>query len=111
MLSFGPFRSVLLIAVHSPDLIALIDVLDIWKIGAGTAAKRSALTPRTDVVALDHLVERRRLDVEQLGRALLYAACRFERRLNQALLEVGNDLLQRDALGRDDELRHLETLA
>ena len=37
---------------------------------------------------LDHLVQRRRLDVQQLGGALLHAAGRFERRLDQPLLEV-----------------------
>jgi hypothetical protein len=50
------------------------------------------LRRRPDVVPLDHLVERRRLDVQQLGGALLHAAGRLERRLDQALLEVGDDL-------------------
>ena len=55
---------------------------------------------RPDVVPLDHLVQRRRLDVQQLGRALLHAAGRLERRLDQPLLEVGDDFLERDAFGR-----------
>ena len=67
-----------------------------------------ALAPRPDVVALDHLVQRRRLDVQQLGGALLDAAGRLERRLDQPLLEVGDDVLERDAFRRHDELRHLE---
>ena len=70
--------------------------------------RRRALAPRPDVVALDHLVQRRRLDVQQLGGALLHAAGRLERRLDQPLLEVGDDVLERDAFGRHDELRHLE---
>src|SRR5712671_3095195 len=39
---------------------------------SGRLAVGGSLPPRTDVVSLDHLVERRRLDVEQLGRAFLY---------------------------------------
>ena len=65
-----------------------------------------ALAPRPDVVPLDHLVQRRRLDVQQLGGALLHAARRLERRLDQPLLEVGDDVLERNAFGRHDELRH-----
>ena len=72
---------------------------------------RAALAPRPDVVPLDHLVQRRRLDVQQLRGALLHAAGRFERRLDQPLLEVGDHLAVRDPLGRHDELRHLEALA
>ena len=45
--------------------------------------RRAALAPRADVVALDHLVQRRRLDVQQLGGPLLHAAGRFERGLDQ----------------------------
>ena len=72
------------------------------------AVRRLPLPPRPDVVALDHLVQRRRLDVQQLGGALLDAAGRFERRLDEPLLEVGDDVLERDAFRRHDELRHLE---
>ena len=80
-------------------------------IGAGAADDRRLLAARPDVVALDHLVERRRLDVQQLRGALLHAAGGLERRLDQPLLEVGDHVLERDALGRHDELRHLEALA
>src|SRR5215207_8944907 len=38
------------------------------------------LAARPDVVALDHLVQRRRLDVEQLGGPLLHATGGLERR-------------------------------
>ena len=47
-------------------------------------AVRLSPPPRADVVPLDHLVQRRRLDVQQFGGALLHAAGRFERRLDQA---------------------------
>src|SRR5437867_11869095 len=66
------------------------------------------LPPRAGVVTLDHLVERGRLDVEQLGRAFLDATRRFERRLDEALLEVCDHVFERNTLGRHDELRHLE---
>ena len=46
--------------------------------------------------------------MQQFGRPLLHAARRLERRLDQALLEVGDHVLERDALGRHDELRHVE---
>src|SRR5205823_6929944 len=71
-------------------------------------ARRMTATARLNVVPLDHLVERRRLDVQQLGGALLYASRRFERRFDQPLLEIGDDFLEGNALGWDDELRRLE---
>src|SRR4030095_2099703 len=77
-----------LIAVHGPDLVSLIDVFDVREIGAGAAGQRPTLTARTDVVPLDHLVQRRRLDVKALRGALLHAAGGFERRLDQPFLEV-----------------------
>jgi hypothetical protein len=46
--------------------------------------------------------------VQQLGGALLDAAGGIERGFNQALLEIHDDVPERDALGRHDELRHLE---
>ena len=49
--------------------------------------------------------------MQQLGGALLHAAGGLERRLDQPLLEVGDHFAERDAFGRDDELRHLEPLA
>src|SRR5262245_4751697 len=66
------------------------------------------LTARPDLVPLDHLVERRRLDMQELGGALLDAAGGLERRFDELLLEIGDDVLERDALRRNDELRHLE---
>src|SRR3954447_1279196 len=74
---------------------------------AAVAVRRS-LSPRPDLVALDHLVQRGRLDVQELGGALLDATGGFERRFDQPLLEVGDDLLERNALRRHDELRHLK---
>jgi hypothetical protein len=62
-------------------------------------------------VPLDHLVERRRLDAEQLRRALLHPAGRLERGLDQALLEIGDHFLEGDALRRNGDLRHLEAPA
>jgi hypothetical protein len=56
-------------------------------------------------VALDHLVQRGRLDVQQLGRALLDAACGLERRRNQSLLEIRDHVLERNPLRRHDKLR------
>src|SRR5436190_9273056 len=75
---------------------------------SGAVAVRGAAPPRTDLVAFDHLVQRRRLDMEELSGFLLHAAGRFERRFDQLLLEVGDDVLERDALRRHDELRHRE---
>ena len=62
-------------------------------------------------MALDHLVERGRLDLQQLRGALLHAAGLLERRLDQAALERDLGVAVRDALGRNDELRHLEAAA
>src|SRR5207245_2850054 len=63
---------------------------------------------RWDVVTRDHLVQGRRLDVEELRGLLLHAPRRLERRLDQALLEIGDDILEGDAFGRHDKLRHGE---
>src|SRR5262245_38925044 len=49
------------------------------------------LPPRPDVVTLDHLVQRRRLDVQELRGTLLHAAGCLERRLDQPLFEVRDD--------------------
>src|SRR5262245_33249874 len=57
-------------------------------VGLGPVAVGCALAPRPNLVALDHLVQRRRLNVQQLGGALLNAARRLERRLDQTLFEV-----------------------
>src|SRR5262249_22678792 len=65
-----------------------------WRRGFGAVG--TALRLWTDVVTLDHLVQRRRFDVEKLGGALLNASCGFERRLDQAFLEIGDDVLERD---------------
>src|SRR5690554_3414640 len=80
------------------------------RLGTGGLVLVGRLLPaaRADVVALDHLVQRRRLDVQQLRGALLDAARGLERRLDQALLEVAGDFLERDALRREDERRKLE---
>src|SRR5262249_37150808 len=47
---------------------------------------RQAPATRTNLVALDHLVQRRWLDVQQLRRPFLDAAGRLERRLDEAFL-------------------------
>src|SRR5262245_55305024 len=62
------------------------------------------LASRANVVPLDHLVQCGRLDVEELGRALLNASRGLERRLDQPLLKVRNHVLERNSLWRDDEL-------
>src|SRR4029077_8991468 len=69
---------------------------------------RQAPATRTNLVALDHLVQRGWLDVQQLRRPFLDAAGRLERRLDEALLEIGDDVLERNAFRRNHELRHLE---
>src|SRR6188768_1764748 len=66
------------------------------------------LPSRPDVVPLDHLVQGRRLDAQQLCSALLNAARSLERGLDEPLLEVGNHILERNAFRRHDELRHAE---
>src|SRR6185312_13306511 len=53
-----------------------------------------ALAARTDLVALDHLVQRGRLDVKQFRGPFLHAAGRLERRLDQPFLEVGDHVLE-----------------
>src|SRR5262245_54612836 len=68
----------------------------------GVAARASPAT-RLNVVALDHLVQRRRLDVQELGGALLHSAGGLERRFDQAFFEVGDHFLERDPFGRHDE--------
>src|SRR6478736_2366755 len=60
---------------------------------AGASPGSAAGAAWADLVALDHLVQRRRLDVQQLRRALLHAAGGFERRFDQPLLEIGDDVL------------------
>src|SRR5438093_307879 len=57
-------------------------------------AVRLPLSPRTNVVALDHFVQRRRLDVQELGGALLHAAGRLQRRFDQPLLEISDHVLE-----------------
>ena len=47
--------------------------------------------------------------MQQFGRALLHAASGLERRLDESLLEVRNDVLERDPFGRHLELRHVKT--
>src|SRR5687768_5558772 len=69
---------------------------------------RHPLPSRTDIVPLDHLIERCRLDAEQLGCALLNTTRGLERRLDEPLLEVRDDILERDPFGRHHESRHLE---
>src|SRR5579872_2216700 len=54
----------------------------------------SPLAAWIDVVPLDHLVQRRGLDVEQLGGAFLDTPGSFERRFDEPLLEVGDDVLE-----------------
>src|SRR5437762_10849772 len=78
------------------------------RLGLGTVVDRpgpASLAPRTDVMALDHLVWRRRLDEKKFGRALLHAAGDLERRLDQPFLDIGDDVLERDSLRRHHELR------
>ena len=49
--------------------------------------------------------------MQQLRGLLLDAAGGLERRFDQAALKRGLRVAVRDALGRDDELRHLEPAA
>ena len=80
-----------------------------WPLPCRSSAFRAGpAPPRPDVVPLDHLVQRRRLDVQQLGGALLHAAGGFERGLDQPLLEVRDDFLERDAFRRHRHFRDLE---
>src|SRR3977135_2604177 len=59
------------------------------RLGRGSVLVPIALPTRTDVVPLDHLVERCRFDVQQLCSALLHAARGLERCFDETLLEVG----------------------
>ena len=56
-----------------------------------------------DFGAPDHLVQRRRLDVQELGGFLLPASRDFERRLDEPLVEIGTDLFEGNPLGRQDK--------
>ena len=59
-------------------------------------------------MALDHLVEGRRLDPQHLGRLPLHPAGGRERALDQLRLEGGDHVPEREPLGRHHELGHLE---
>src|SRR4051794_10554905 len=69
----------------------------LWRVGSWF---RRPLAPWPDVVSLDHFVQRGRLDVKQLSGTLLHAAGRFQRGLDQLLLEIGDHVFERDAFGR-----------
>src|SRR4029077_12961416 len=58
-----------------------------YRISLRVLIRAGPTAPRMDVVPLDHLVQRRRLDMKQLGRPLLDATRGLERRFNQPLLE------------------------
>src|SRR5690606_5532448 len=93
-----------------PDRLELVAVLDLV---LGAAVGRAAaggrlLAARADVVPLDHLVERRRLDAEELGGPLLDAAGRLERGLDPLTLVGRRHFLERDAVGRHHDMRELE---
>ena len=71
-------RERLSVAVNRPDLVSLVDIFDIGQVRSRTTSEGPALAAWTDIVPLDHLVQRRRLDVEQLRCALLNATRGFE---------------------------------
>ncbi len=60
---------------------------------------------QADVVALDHFVQCRRLQTEQLSRSLLNSARRFQARFYESLLETGDDVAERNALFGHDDVR------
>src|SRR5262249_3955843 len=74
----------------------------------GLTPVRAALAAWTDIVPLGHLLERCRVDIQELRRSLLAPAGRLERRFNQPLLEVGDDVFERDPFRRQHEMRNLE---
>ena len=82
--------------------------------GAGRSAGRSRACLllrdglclfRPDVVPLDHLVQRRRLDVQELGGFLLDAAGGVERGFDVAALVADDHFAELDAVGRNHDVR------
>src|SRR5512134_2700682 len=74
----------------------------------GLRLPHPAPAPGPDVVPLDHLVEGRRLDVQQLGGLFLHAAGGLQRGLDVAALVADDDLAEVDALGRNRDVRDVE---
>src|SRR5262245_1872122 len=69
---------------------------------------RALLAAWPDVVPLDHLVQRRRLDVQQLGGFLLDAARGLEGGFDVAPLVTDDDFTEVDAVGWNDDVLGLE---
>src|SRR5438270_739912 len=71
-----------LVPIRADDFFVVFDIRR-----AGPGSRRAVgrlLATWTDIVPLDHLVQRRRLDVKELGGAFLHAARRFQRGFDQA---------------------------